>query len=840
MSAPTIPLQRTVKSRVEVFRRGEWIDVSRFVARVEVNLGDHTGVGVNPSGTDGVARTAIIVLKNGMVTRKYWPSTLSRMSDDLLSERIAWSTETADKILEWLFGAPSVGWERENLAPRDRTSRVNLLTVKGERVYEPLLWANREIRVWGRTLAGLTPQAPHIITGDGTTAEYDLPHTLIEPATMRVMADGDVPIEWEIDGWTGRLWLNRPLEDGEKLTIDYSTYTHDDGWKCDFHGVIGGDIRADGSSVTLQVVDLSAVLQRSYILDAVETPYSGPMEEVMQQILADHPQTEHVTLYFPSGTPANPRPSNESPEWYVEEYAPGEMSVFDALGRLASRRGWYVGYRWHEPTGQMQLQLLEPMRWKDDSTADLRLSWMTDFYAHDLSDSDSQLINYVEIEWRDEDGEKHITVSKNEDSIVKYGLRAGRIREDETSEIRDAAAAQRLADAVIADLSETRGASSLDMPIIPGLDVFTGIALDDPRVSSSEDFLGVENVLQVYDFEGGRFRSQVSGPNRVVGGLLRWLGMIARPGAKEPVPPEGVGGGSVTMPTPTITVTEMTEGLIVEVPEPPVYPARWAATQVQVSTDPAFPPGQTLEAMDKSTRFSFDGLDGGDQYYVRAAYIDISGRRWGFSSSASGVPKRIQDSLPADLFSMELSSDPAPSSGALDNLLDKDPATGVTFPSAPTITYRYPVVQASNVVELHLGDSATGYIQMRDQDSGAWIDVYGSASAPKSFVAGWNRPTFDGDKLYYGREYRFVLLDNVRVNELRYERTVVADLVVAGKLRLTRDMEILGEDGRLRISSKGIEHRSPENEVLFELREDSGWFGGDIQAKTFILPVRPA
>lgn len=805
--APTIPLHRTVKARVEVLRRGEWIDVSRFVTRVEVNHGDHSGVGVNPSGADGVARTATITLKNGMTARRFWPSTLSRLSDDLLGmsdQRIAWSTDSAERILEWLFGAPAAGWTRENLAPRDKTSRVNLVEDRGNLVYDPLIWPNREIRVWGRTLSGLTPQEAVALAGDGSTAEFDLPHTLIEPATVRLVADVTMPVDWEIDGWTGKLWLNRPLNVGESLTIDYSTYTQDDGWRCEFHGLIGGDIRADGHAVRLQVVDLSKRLQEAYIFDAAEEPYSGPMEEVMQQILRDHPSTEHITLYFPSGTPANPRPSNESPEWYVEKYAPGEMSVWDALGRLAARRGWFIGYRWHEPTQQMQLQLLAPPRWKDATTADLRLSWMTDFYGHDLADSDASIINYVEVIWRDEDGNEHTTVRENPASIGAYGLRAGRIREDDTSEIRDEAAARRLADAVIADLSEMRGASSLDMPVIPGLEVFTGIALDDPRVSSSEDFLGIENVLQIYDFENGRFRSQVSGPNRVVGGLTRWLGMIARPGAKEPTPPEGIGGGTVTMPTPTITVTEMTEGLIVEVPEPPVYPARWAATQVQVSTDPGFPAAGTLEAMDKSTRFSFDGLDGGETYYVRAAYIDINGRRSEFSSHASGVPKRIQDALPADLFDPVVSSDPMPSSGSLDNLRDKDPSTGCTFPSAPTITYKYPAVQGSDIVELHLGAPAQGYIQMRHPDSGAWIDVYGSETTPASFTQGWNRPRFEGDKLYYGREYRIVLLDNVRVNELWFERTVAADLVIAGRLRATGDLTIEAGNNAVRIDGDGV------------------------------------
>src|SRR5690606_5743408 len=87
---PTIPLQRIVRARVEVLRRGEWVDITNYVARAEINRGDHTGVGVNPSGTDGVAKMATITLKN------------------------------------------STGI---NLSPRDRTSPINLVEEDNELVY---------------------------------------------------------------------------------------------------------------------------------------------------------------------------------------------------------------------------------------------------------------------------------------------------------------------------------------------------------------------------------------------------------------------------------------------------------------------------------------------------------------------------------------------------------------------------------------------------------------------------------------------------------------------------------------------------------------------------------
>src|SRR5690606_32010150 len=64
--------------------------------------------------------------------------------------------------------------------------------------------------------------------------------------------------------------------------------------------------------------------------------------------------------------------------------------------------------------------------------------------------------------------------------------------------------------------------------------------------------------------------------------------------------------------------------------------------------------------------------------------------------------------------------------------------------------------------------------------------------------------------LYFGREYRLVLLDNVQVNELRFERVTVADKILAGRLRLTGDMAIVSEDGRIAITSRGIEMDTTE------------------------------
>src|SRR5690606_30794013 len=150
------------------------------------------------------------------------------------------------------------------------------------------------------------------------------------------------------------------------------------------------------------------------------------------------------------------------------------------------------------------------------------------------------------------------------------------------------------------------------------------------------------------------------------------------------------------------------------------------------------------------------------------------------------------------LFSIVPTSDPAPSSGSLEDLWDMDPNTGATFPSAPiAITFRYPVYQGSDWVELHLAAAAQAYAQRRQPDTGQWVNVLGSPSSPVQFDQGWNRVPFAGGKLYFGREYRLVLLNNVRINELRFERVTVADKILAGRLRLTGDMAIVSEDGSI-------------------------------------------
>ncbi len=230
-----------------------------------------------------------------------------------------------------------------------------------------------------------------------------------------------------------------------------------------------------------------------------------------------------------------------------------------------------------------------------------------------------------------------------------------------------------------------------------------------------------------------------------------------------------------------------------------------------------------------------------DLVEIRVSAEDHSGNVSAPTLPQNAVAGKVTElDIDGALFSITPSSTPAPSSGSLKDLWDMDPTTGVTFASPPTITFKYPVVQAADFVRIHVDGPTTMYAQMRNVDTGEWVDVAGSAAAPKSLVAGWNIVQFDGRKLYYAREFRVVLGSAVAVNELKFWRIVLADEILAQVLTLTGSLKIIAGNGAIELDENGL-RASRAGEITFDLNTSGdAWFGGDVQARTFILPVRPA
>src|SRR5690606_28840149 len=236
-----------------------------------------------------------------------------------------------------------------------------------------------------------------------------------------------------------------------------------------------------------------------------------------------------------------------------------------------------------------------------------------------------------------------------------------------------------------------------------------------------------------------------------------------------------------------VAVTSIPGGIAVRF-DPPVGEEymRWWESEVHISTQANFTPGPaTKVASGRYTYFELtQGLQPDTTYYVRIIHVDMSLNTSEPSDVASGQIAPITEGIiDPSLFSIVPTSDPAPSSGSLEDLWDMDPNTGVTFPSSPiAITFRYPVYQGSDVIELHLSPNAQGYVQMRQRDTGQWNHILGSSTSRVSCVEGWRCQRSAGNRLYLGRAYRLVLLQNVRIDALRCERVTVADRIVAAQL----------------------------------------------------------
>jgi len=613
-----------------------WESLREYLASATVELGDISGIGTGQSGVDGVVRRASFTLRNDRA-----------------------------------------GMPGDSFSPRDRDSAWNRFDVDGDGTpeYAPLLWPNREVilrvRIDGPVGQGTTAVVDDLGMADGATSAFALSARPVAEDSETVTFK--LPYRWTDYAdktWaelTGRTWVDikeeQELARGVDYTIDYEAgtitfaTTPEAGvfleaiyayWATLFHGLLGDSIRTSGPTVECDARDLAKRLQDTYILTPREygSEAGTPAEDVIQQIIDDNLGAGEVTLYFPSGTASDPRPVSESPGFMVTPYVVEYMSVWDAIQQVAAQFGWFLGYRWHPNTGRMQLILMEPPRNKDASTADFHFSWEDDIYTQDLEITDRDIRNIVTVTFRNSaTGERESVTVQDDTSIAAYGPRAMQIEEGDASLIDTPEEAQRLANAALADLKDMTATTQLNLPLLPVLDVFSGIVVTDPRLSSTDDFYGVESVRHVLDFEARQFRTEAVAAGRVIGGHHRWLQKQTRPGQAAPPSPELVVGGGRVLPKPTGLVAHgILRGVALDVPVPPVNANRWAATEVHLSATPGFTPSDaTRVASGRETHFEItSGLSAGTTYYLRAFYVDVKGNKSLASDEVSATAGQLQ------------------------------------------------------------------------------------------------------------------------------------------------------------------------------------------------------
>lgn len=327
-----------------------------------------------------------------------------------------------------------------------------------------------------------------------------------------------------IDEYAPLLWPQREVI-FEVAVVSAGTEPTEDDWVNQFHGIMGDSISADTETgeITVLCRDKMKRLMDAYIENPKEygSEEGTAAEVVMQQIIDDNISHNPPQLVCPV-----------SPGFMITPYKVEYMTVADALMQIANQIGWWLGYARNPVTNAWELTLLEPPRDKDSSTADYEIDWNEDIIIQDLDISDQDVRNRVTIIYRDADtGERASVTVKDEDSIKEFGLRAMQIEESETSLIDTEIEATAYGEAALHDLKDLNAVSTIELPLMPELDIFNGLVVNNPVLSSTKDFFGVETVEHELDFTNFRFRTHATCSGRVIGAHTRWLLMETRPGS---------------------------------------------------------------------------------------------------------------------------------------------------------------------------------------------------------------------------------------------------------------------------------------------------------------------
>jgi hypothetical protein len=200
-----------------------------------------------------------------------------------------------------------------------------------------------------------------------------------------------------------------------------------------------------GNQMTLAIADQGSWLMTKMI-DTVRT-YSDDVgqsiESVMQQILDDNPVTElgALTLFVPT-----------SPAVNIKAYSQDRVPVLTALITLAEQIAWDVRFMYDPTDGVSKLTLYEPPR--DKTTADWSFGPDEYYNLPNVGLQTDDVKSRGKLFYTDEaTGERASVDYLNPDAAAIFGDSYFEIGESATSNINTAAEAQRMLDAIGADLS---------------------------------------------------------------------------------------------------------------------------------------------------------------------------------------------------------------------------------------------------------------------------------------------------------------------------------------------------------------------------------------------------
>lgn len=510
-----IPTEREIHGELRVSRDGgsSWVDISGYLMNDRIDLGDTSGIGVNPSGVDGVVRQLNFQIHNDL-TNDFNP----------LIKDSSWNQ------------------------------------VSG--VWSPLLWSGRMVMLRTRTMDTKIEVKNEVIgTGDGTATEFYTDHAPLVNGVVDIQlftgttnwwsttADNwstittnwselgvtayQTDISYTVDDATGKITFASPVPLNYKIRVtSYSYWQNDSGLIPVFHGYLGEDIDCDKFTVTCQCSDLAYQLQKSMI--ETETQYGsalGVAAETAIQNMIDDWVSGGPTLYCPV-----------SPGFALLNTEAGKfsnMSVWDGIQKIVGMFGWFCGFLYDSNTGAFRLTLLEPPRTKTTAYAVFNLNYMYDIIEDSMRvkistrDMRNKWIGYY---YNQSTGLRSSVTVSDPLSIAEFGeTRTAILEEDNTSLIDTEVEMRNLLTEALNDTKFANGLVTFQMPYMQTMDVFSGVTIWHPKISSGTDFYGIQSISHTHSWPNGPFRTDCSGIGLITGGSLSWCKKQARPGtASDP------------------------------------------------------------------------------------------------------------------------------------------------------------------------------------------------------------------------------------------------------------------------------------------------------------------
>jgi len=225
---------RQIHAKLEIQRPdSSWVDVSDYLVRAEVNLGNVDQVGTGNAGVDGVVRTMSFTLQNSGALIPAWDEATAQDETYVVGDEldvVGDELDGAEVLINLLFGTTNE-WARNSFSPKDANSEWNQPS--------PLLWPNRRVRFQvAVTAVGATPTAgdwvtlhegylgdlirtdAHTVTCECRDLAKRLQDAYIETSTTYTDMDAEDVIQQILDDYfgAGEITLYTPVASGWHIT----------------------------------------------------------------------------------------------------------------------------------------------------------------------------------------------------------------------------------------------------------------------------------------------------------------------------------------------------------------------------------------------------------------------------------------------------------------------------------------------------------------------------------------------------------------------------------------------------------------------------------------------